>query len=224
MQSGLFKRSEYNIPHNKIQYFKWSSNPLRRFIGYQTMRIKQAGSQEVGARKTVSIPGLKKRDLVKVLQTFYPQRHQGRSSTFKADFLLAQQYFFWMGILPALAVATLFYFQNFIWLFYLPLAVFLVVVAWLIYRYAQTVQLRVNEAVVELKKGWLFPSQVSIKHYKLQNISYKQSVFQKRKNLASLVLYTAAGAEAMPHIPALQAKALYNYLLFKIESSDKGWM
>ena len=84
--------------------------------------------------------------------------------------------------------------------------------------------MRVNQGVIEIKKGWFFPAQVSIKHYKLQNIKYKQSIFQRRKNLATLVLYTAAGAEAMPHIPAAKAELLYHYLLFKIESSDKGWM
>jgi putative membrane protein len=224
MQSGLLKRSEYRIPHRKIQYFRWSSNPLRKMIGYKTMNIKQAGGQDLGERKTVSIPGLKSRPLVNVIQTFYPERRQSKFIRFDAAFLLAQQYFFWFGVLPSLVVSAVFYFNHFMLWFYLPLIPFLVLVGYWVYQYQQSVQLRLNTAVIEIKKGWVFPSHVSMKHYKLQNVSLQQSIFQKRRNLATLTLHTAAGSEVMPHISYQAAITLYNYLLYKIESSDKGWM
>ena len=224
MQSGLLKRNEYRIPHRKIQYFRWSSNPLRNLIGYKTIRIKQAGGEQAQAQKSVSIPGLKNRALLTIIQTFYPQRHQGKFNSYTADLLLAQQYFFWVGVLPALAIALIFYFNQFEFWFYLPLLPFLILVAYWVYRYSQTVQLKVNQRVVEIKKGWIFPSHVSVQHYKLQNIALKQSIFQKRKNLATLVLYTAAGYEVMPHLPYGVAQTLYHYLLFKIEGTNESWM
>jgi putative membrane protein len=52
----------------------------------------------------------------------------------------------------------------------------------------------------------------------------QQNVFQKRRNVAHLDFYTAAGSLRMWQLDAEVAKELYNYLLYKIESSDQNWM
>lgn len=224
LRSGLLRKNEYRVPHNKIQYLKWSSNPLRRIVGYKTLKIKQAGSEAQNAKRSVVIPGVKNRPLIKVLQTFYTNRKSGVFSNYKAHYLLFIQYFVWGGVFPAIMVAIAFYVQGFSWLFYLPLLGALAVAYYLFYRYYRTVGIRVNTQVIEIKKGWLFPAQVCLKHYKLQNLKLSQTYFQRKRNLASLTFYTAAGSETMPHLNEGIAHTLYNYLLYKIESSEKGWM
>lgn len=224
LSSGLLRKNEYRVPHNKIQYFKWGSNPLRRLVGYKTLRIKQAGSEAVGAKRSVVVPGVQNRSLIKVLQTFYENRKSGVFSNYSAHYLLLIQYFFWAGLIPAAMVAIAFYVQGFSWWFYLPLLAALPVAYYLFYKYYLSVKIRINTQVVEINKGWLFPTQVSLKHYKLQNLKYSQTLFQQRRNLASLTFYTAAGSETMPHLDASIAESMYNYLLYKIESNQNSWM
>jgi len=224
LDSGLLKRNVFRLPEHKIQYFRWSSNPLRQMIGYRTLRIKQAGSAETAERKALEIPGIKARPLVKVLQTFYPQRKRGTFLRYQAHRLLFIQYFTWLVFLPAAAFAGFFVHRSFPWFFQLPILLYLFIASYWVYRYCQSVKMRVNAEVLELARGWFIPKRVCIPHEKLQNLRLRQSVFQRWRALASLDFFTAAGAERMPHLPLEEARSLYNYLLFKIENSQRPWM
>jgi len=60
--------------------------------------------------------------------------------------------------------------------------------------------------------------------YKIQAVEFKQTIFQKRRKLASLVLMNASGTLTIPYINELLAKQIYDYLLFHTETSEKEWM
>ena len=92
------------------------------------------------------------------------------------------------------------------------------------YKYAISVELKVNDEILRLRKGYVYPEEGFIKFYKLQNVTLSQSIFQKRRKLMSITFYTASGSETMYHISASEAYRLYNYALYKIESSTKSWM
>lgn len=219
--SGLLKRAEYQIPVNKIQYLKWKSNPLRKLIGLQTLLVKQAATEEVRDRQLVRVPGVKYRQLQRVLDEFYPERKTGLFYLFRAHKLLFIQRAVWLGLVPALGMTALSLIDwrlVFVSLIYLPLALFF------IFKFYRSVGLAVNPEMLILRKGWVYPSRVALKFYKLQDIKFSQSIFQKRRKLASITFYTAAGDEVMPHIPEEEALQLYNYALYKIESSEKEWM
>lgn len=224
MESGLFKRNEYHIPRNKIQYFKWKSNPLRNLIGLKTLIVKQAVSKGVSDQKTVSVPGCTNAQLIEVLQKFYPERYTGKFVQYQANYYLFIRLFLRQAIIPAALAAGYLIYEGFHWYFFIPVALFLPVAAWWLLLYQRSVRMRVSTELVEIKKGHFFTSRLSLKFYKLQNIDYLQSYWQKRRGLATLVFHTAAGSEDMPHIPAEEAMKLYNLVLYKIESSERGWM
>jgi putative membrane protein len=224
MSSGLLAKNTYNIPYEKIQYFKWESNPLRALIGLYTLRVKQAGTESLNDRKLIGIPGIKRRSLVEVLNRQYPLRKAHAYQSFSANRLLFIQLSLWIGILPVLTaiIVNIFVIKS---ILLYPLALlYLGVVLFFTFRYYQSYRIKANLDFIVIKKGWVFPSTVMIPNFKLQNIRIKQSVFQKRRSLASLQLYTAAGGEALIHIPYSEAFELYNYLLYCIESSNKKWM
>lgn len=219
--SGLLKRVEYQIPVNKIQYLKWKSNPLRKLIGLKTLVIKQASSQEAADRRSVKVPGCKKEQLQVVLDEFYPERSEGRFFQLRPHSLLALQLGIWLGVLPSVAMCfAAFYDWRLIFLpvFYLFPALFF------IWKYYHSVELSINRQMIFLQKGWVYPSTLALKFFKLQNVTLSQSIFQKRRGLASITFYTAAGDEVMPHIPLEEAREIYNYVLYKIESDSRGWM
>lgn len=224
MTSGLISKNTFNVPFEKIQYFKWESNPLRALIGFYTLRVKQAGTEAINDRKLISIPGIKARSLVSVLNKQYPNRKDYAYQSFQVNKLLFIQLAIWLGLVPTLVAVVLnFFIFEIIWLYPL-LLVYLAAALFFSYRYFQTYSVKINPDFTLLKRGFVFPSTLLIPNYKLQNISLKQSFFQKRREVASLQLYSAAGGESIVHLPYNEACELYNYLLFCIESSKRKWM
>lgn len=224
MESGLFNRNSYNVPYEKIQYFRWESNPLRRIIGYRTLKVKQAGNQAINERKLIGIPGLKSRPLLKVIQKQYPDRKGTKYSYYQPHKLLFLQRLFWLGLLPSLVVSAILFTQNFLWYFYLPIAPFLILVAFLSYKYWRSIGLRVNANYVELRRGYVFPKRMVIPNYKLQNLSLSQSFLQGFRKLQSFHFHSAAGTISMAHLPDKASRELYDYLAYCIESSNAKWM
>lgn len=221
MQSGLLKKAEYNIPVNKIQYIKWSSNPLRKLIGYKTITIKQAGSEEASDRKSLQIPGAKEFQVDTVLDFFFKERKLEAQGAVKAHWLLASQLSFFVSIVPVGALIVGGFWITQLW-YVVP--VVLLAIIWLCYQYYKTVSLSWNKELIMLSKGYVFPKTYYLKFYKMQNVELRQSFLQKPRGLAHLVFYSAAGNLRLPHIPLEKAEVLYNYILYKVESSNQSWM
>jgi len=58
---------------------------------------------------------------------------------------------------------------------------------------------------------------------KVQRVTVRQSWFQARRGLAELRVYLASGSVRIPYIPYEAAAALRDYILYKVESSDRSW-
>lgn len=224
IESGLLSRNSYNVPYEKIQYFIWESNPLRRLIGYRTLKVKQAGTQAVNERKLIGIPGLKSKALLRVIHTMYPDRKTGVYSYYSPHRLLFIQRALWLVLVPSLVLGGLIFFQNLELWFYLPLLLMMLLGIWLSYHYWLSVKLRVNASYLEIRRGFVFPKRMIIPNFKLQNLSLNQSFLQRWRGLSSLHFHTAAGTIRVSHLPEKEALELYNYLLFCIESSSDKWM
>ncbi len=224
IESGLLNRQSYNVPFEKIQYFKWESNPLRRIIGYRTLKVKQAGNQAVNERKLIGIPGLKAKALLRVVQYQYPDRKGSTYTYYNPHNLMFLQRAIWLGLVPSLIVAVFFYTQGLSYQFFLPLPFFLLMVVFLSYKYWQSVSLRVNARYLEIRRGYVFPKRIVIPNYKLQNLSLSRSFLQGFRGLKTFHFHTAAGTVQMAHLPETQCHELFDYLTFCIESSDEKWM
>ena len=155
------------------------------------------------------------------MDTFYPKALEGTYTHYRPNKLLRLQHTIYFGIIPSLLITGLGWFG---WLFSLGALLYLPLVLFFIKRYFYSVFMMVSSEMLVLKKGWVFPSRVAMPLYKLQNVKLTQSIFQKRRNLASLTFYTAAGAEGFKHLPFEEAVELYDFLLYKIEVENRGWM
>jgi len=60
--------------------------------------------------------------------------------------------------------------------------------------------------------------------HKIQGIKVKQSPFQRRKGLASIILFTAAGNLDIPYISIEQAHHLRDIVLYRVETDRRAWM
>ena len=110
------------------------------------------------------------------------------------------------------------------WYYYFVAAAFFALADFFIRKYVQHYHLQISANLFQLKRGFVFPQYLLLKHYKIQNLEIRQSIFQKRRGLLSLVLYTAGGSVRVPFIPEQAGLALADFLLHKVESSHKEWM
>ena len=60
--------------------------------------------------------------------------------------------------------------------------------------------------------------------FKIQNLMIRQNMYQWRRGLASLTIFTAAGEISIPYIPHERAHRLADILTYHVEVSKKSWM
>ena len=58
---------------------------------------------------------------------------------------------------------------------------------------------------------------------KVQRVTVTQSWLQRRRQLAGLRIFLASGSVRIPYIPIEDANLLRDYILYKVESSQKAW-
>lgn len=219
--SGLLKKVEYQIPINKIQFIKWTSNPLRKLIGLKTIVVKQAGSNEAGDQKSLKVPGSTDDQIDVVLAEFYKEQYLSEFKGFKSHPFFKVQVFLVMGLLPSIPLLILG--EIDIWLLVISPLWLILSIPFAI-RYADSMKIECNKDMIKFSRGYVFPKVMMIKYYKLQNLKINQNVFQKNKNTVHVDFYTAAGNIRMWQLDKKVAQELYNYTLYKIESSRESWM
>jgi putative membrane protein len=222
VEAGLLKRQENVVPANKIQYIVWKSNPLRKLIGYYSLAIYQASSGEVNRKNAVTVPGCKKEQMADVNHAFFPELDDKALATLKPTSFWQLRLLTFLGVLPALAIAVLGWFQG--WWLYIAAGAYLTLADFFIKKYVASFSVHVSHDLLEVKRGWVFPHHVLLKHFKIQGVNTRQSIFQKRRGLVSLTLFTASGSINIPFIPEAAGYALADYLLYKVESSNLEWM
>ncbi len=223
VHAGLLKKEENFVPVNKIQYIKWQSNPLRKFIGYQSLAIYQAASAEVDRKKTVKVPGCKADQRHAVTNAFYPEYNPEVAFSHIAPDGFWRSRLILFSMLPMLVVAAVAILAKrpellAVLPIYAALAVFF------IRKYVAHFQALLSDDLLVINRGYIFPEQVLLKLYKVQNVEIVQSIFQKRRGLLSLKIYTASGSLSLPFIPEADGFAIANKLLFEVERSEKSWM
>lgn len=221
LESGLLKRVSYQIPENKIQLIKWSTNPLRRLVGFKTVVVKQASSVELNDKLSIMIPACNETHIARILANFFPEQTTSAFKSYAAQVWFRYQLILLFALLPAALWASLGFYES---------AFFLIALIWFIcatplsWMYAKRMRLKSNQEMLELQRAWVFPQRIFLHYYKLQCVQFKQNIFQKRRGLAHLVLHTAAGSYQIWQMNENEALEIYNYALFKIETAEKSWM
>jgi putative membrane protein len=223
VRGGLLKIQENLVPEGKIQFISWKSNPLRKWIGYQSLAVYQAGSEVMNRKNAVQVPGCRDAQVEAVNEAFFPELENFSALTTLTPVAYFQvRLLLFFGIIPAIALAIIGWFEG--WWFYIIAGVVVALVDYITRQYVARFKVMLSQDLLRVNRGFIFPQRILLKLYKVQNISLHQSIFQKRRGLASVVLFTAGGKITIPFIPEAAAKSVVNFLLFKIESNRKEWM
>jgi putative membrane protein len=82
----------------------------------------------------------------------------------------------------------------------------------------------INPTFINLRDGSIETNHSFIEIYKLQSVRLKRNVFQQYNGHADLILETASGSLVIEYLRIEEARKILNYLIFKVESTDKDWI
>lgn len=221
IKGGLFTQRVVSAMDNKIQLISWSDNPLKKLIGIKDLYLKQASSVATSLKKSIKVPGISLNHIEEVFHALY-----GNQSEIENYKPVHPSYFFrvmmYLTLFVVPIIAVLIYFK--VWTF---LTIVLLVYTFIVVsRYLKYKKLRYgdNGEIIIIKGGAFGDKSSILPIYKIQGVTKSQSPYQRRKNLTSLLIYTAAGSVTIPYIPKDEADRYVDTLLYKVEVSKKDWM
>ncbi|MFK7926258.1 MAG: PH domain-containing protein [Bacteroidia bacterium] len=222
INSGLLNRREQAAARSKIQLVKWATNPLRQLMGLSTVRLYQASSQEVKSKQAITIPGCQDPAKRKIVEEIIPATDQLDYTEHNISKLFIGRMTLYFGIIPAVFFSGITYVNNgWYALAWLGLAILVWALA---QRYQKRYRWYVNEQTLLIHDGIIASKHTLLAWYKIQSVSLKQSPYQRKKDLADVVLNTAAGAVSIPYLPLSQAKELRDFVLYQVETTERDWM
>jgi putative membrane protein len=222
MESGLFTRQEVSANLRKIQYLRWSSSPLMRWFNMVSVRLQQAASVQVSRKLSVAVPGCYEAQVDVLRADYFPNEKALPMEEHGVNKRIVTRQFLATGVFPVVVLLLLTHSWTvglyWWWLLWLPLSL------WLSIQHHRTWQWFVNEEGLRAAWGVVNRKNVLLQWYKVQAVSIRQSYFFRRAKLAHLILHTAAGTVQIPYIPLEKAKAVRDFLLYKVETDRRKWM
>lgn len=224
---GLLTRHEQTVNRAKIQSLQVLQNLMLLLFKRYRLRARQATSGRSAAGSRFDIPLCNSDVLSEIGLEIFRQEGDGlaldpRASSFapiSRHYLRSRIVLY--GVLPAMAaVAGLWAISGasaLLALLWIPL---IAVVAWRKYR-RYGLALTANGLAV--RRGMFGYRLVLWLHRKVQRVSISQSPFQRRKELATLHFYLAAGSVKIPFVDYQAARQLRDYVLYCVESSQATW-
>lgn len=220
---GLLSTKEVNVPMNKIQFISWHQNPIREVLNYQTLKIKQAVSGEkVKKKQSIEIPACGISHQEEVENEIFGIENRIFSEAFKTHyFYFLRSFLFW--IILVVLPSSFFLYDQLEYL--IPTGIFIIFLSLYYFLAYKKRQFRVSDNILEVSNGHVSKTVYRLQNYKIQSVRFRQNIFVKRRGLADIIIYTAAGENIkIPYIPEKTALDLYHFLLYKIESTEKSWM
>lgn len=220
---GLIQVRQKMIPFKKIQMISWRSNFIRRLIGLGLLNLKVTGNTEEKRKMLIEVPitdPVQIDAIISSYQSIQPSQIGVEGNQIHRSYVIRRLLFI---TLPALLVVTglvSFAWQwNSLWLLlWLPYSYGINILYWKNFRFWVT-----SEGLQYYKSTW-GKAEAILNWKNIQYVRVRQSIYQRRKGLATIILNTAGGGFEIPYLTYSQAIDISNYALYRIESSQQNWM
>ncbi|OUS00095.1 hypothetical protein A9Q86_11690 [Flavobacteriales bacterium 33_180_T64] len=220
INKGLFNKVSLSLTPSRIQNLVVKTNRIKQYFGLHTLSVKQA-MVNVKQRKNFTIVALDKQQVdylaSKLLEGYAGAVNRCKPHSYYKRILGLHMF------IPAIIfnVLAFFIFGKDMWwinLIVIPLSVLYV------YFGYKKAYYKIDDAFVTIGSGVIDTTINILETHKIQAIKLKQTIFQKRRGITSVIISTASKAVTIPYIKEKEAKSIYDFLLFKVESSQKDWM
>lgn len=224
---GLLTRNEHAVNRAKIQSLYVIQNFMLLLFKRVRLRARQATSGRSVASSRFDIPVCDFDSLSDIGFEIFQQEGAGltlepRSPSFESisRYYLRSRVAIY-GVLPAMLAAAALWaaagMAALLVLLWIPLTG---MAAWRKYRRYGVAFAPDGLAV---RSGFIGYRVVLWLHRKVQRVSITQSPFQRRRQLATIRFYLAAGSVKIPFVDYRAARQLRDYALYAVESSQLAW-
>jgi len=225
---GLLTRHEVSMDLGKIQTLRLQQGIILRSFSRFVMTARQArSSHKNDSSKNFTIPVVTEELATALRRRFLKQEGRGliqipTSSRFSAISKYSMRMPILINVLAPLLVTAITYSVEedpaaLLFLLWIPVSLLHIVKTWQHAGYHYT-----DEGLVR-RSGTLGYRTVALLYRKVQRVTVLRSPLQRRKGLATLRVYMASGSVRIPFIEHATANRLRDYILYKVESSDKAW-
>ncbi|WP_179344858.1 PH domain-containing protein [Winogradskyella ursingii] len=220
INKGLFNKISLSLTPSRIQNLVIKTNRLKKYLGLYTLSVKQAMTDKK-QQKNFVIVALEREQLNYLVNRFLSDYSLIKDKYKPENYylrILALDMFILTFILHIPAVLVFGY--NF-WILTLVMLPFMAIYIFMVYRKAYY---SVSDNAVTIGSGFIDTTTNILEIHKIQAVKLKQSIFQKRRRIASVVISTASKSVTISYVKEGTAKNIYDYLLFLVESQDRDWM
>lgn len=219
-RGGLLTTRQVSIKDHKIQVVTWRDNLLKRLIGFNDVFIKHASADRTGKKSSVKIPACQQHHIDSITQSIYGVSSDNQKVYISDKRMFTRFYMYvWLAFLPSISLLAYFipHIVPIVTVFF-SLVVLLQYFAWYNYSFAMHEDyLVVNKSVIG--------KNISMMHFhKIQSVECEQSPYQRRKDLATLTVYSAGGNLRLPYVSIDSGKQIMDKLLYEVERSKRPWM
>jgi len=224
VSEGLLTKREDVLKIKKIQTIIQVTNPIKRAMGIETVKINQAGSAKMKQKKLVELVGVKAQFALELMELFY----KTEGADVKERFNPAPYFMYRMFVrtfLFLIVVNVLFFFNS------STLLEFFLINVLLIPSSLYLVYLKKNKTYFEFKgeklvvgDGKITTITTGLEYYKTQNIKLVQSIIQKRRGVATIKIQTASGVVVLPCLFQSDALKIQEKILTNVENSTRDWI
>ncbi len=223
ISQGLFNKQNIALRKEKLQTLQVISNPIKNYFGLVSLQFKQASSIRVKSKKTIDILGVKQQEVLAFKNLFIPIEKEEQSTKnsihpyYRLQVLLRYLLIsIGINLFISLRLPSVFFAINGI---IIPLFILQAI------QKHRKAFYQTNTKYIQIGSGDLWDSKYSyLEWHKMQKISIQETYFQRRRNIATLKILTASGYVTIPCIPKESAWEIYDYFIYKVESSDADWM
>lgn len=220
INKGLFNKVSLSLTPSRIQNLVIKTNRLKRYLGLYTVAVKQAmvNSKQ---RKSFVIVALEKAqvsELIHKLIANYNSALTKHKPEFYYNRISAIEMFIMVLVFNIPAYFVFGYNKWWINCILFPIAV------GYIYLSYKKSYYQIDDEFVTVGSGVIDTTTTILEIHKIQSIELKQSIFQKRRHITSLIISTASQDVKIPYVKEEVANDIFNFLIYRVETQQKNWM
>lgn len=223
IQAGLLNKVEQAALDHKIQIVRWVSNPLRKIFNIVHLRFYQASSASGRGSSNISIPGYPTDSLGNIKRYVFGRTYFDPEITHGID----RSFFFRRSIflagIPSICLGIVAWLDGNLSLFFIA-ATWLIVVSIFQFYFQRNWLFHFTRSECVTTFGVIERVTKALSLFKVQAVQVRQTPYQRRKQLANIILHTASGDVKIPYIKLSTALEMKDYILYRIESSRRKWM
>ena len=220
INKGLFNKMSLTLTPSRIQNLVIRTNRFKRYLGLYRLSVKQAMVNKK-QQKNFAIVALDKVQLDYLVHKLMGD-YKGSEQRLKPESYYKRVMRFQLGIIVLLMnIPAFFVFGNYFWLINIPLSMLLW--SYVYFKYEKAYY-HISQDHITIGSGLVDRVTNILEIHKIQCVQLKQSFFQRRKQIASVVISTASKNVTIPFVADSDAKSICDFLLYRVESQNRDWM